>query len=181
MKSFKVSRFRRFKFQSFKVSIFQSCKVSKFQSFKDSTIYLMFLIDIDPISCNSRSYWTDCRSCRPRSFPFVSNFSISESLIFPKTIASESDLAFLVFVEVSGCPQNKIELVWGVMVTPARSENFKDEDCSSFSNINPKSYSCKMKQNNSTELLGQSFNNIYSEMTPPRPPRPQNLIFLPEI
>ena len=38
------------------------------------------------------------------------------------------------------------------MVTSARSENYENDSVSGFPEINPKSY--KMKQNNSTKLLG---------------------------
>ena len=43
--------------------------------------------------------------------------------------------------------------------------------------MNPESYSSKMKQNNSTELLRHCFLNIYSKDGPSDPPRPQLRIF----
>ena len=39
------------------------------------------------------------------------------------------------------------------------------------------SYESQMKQNNSTELLGNSFITFYNKSLPPDPPRPQNQIF----
>ena len=52
------------------------------------------------------------------------------------------------------------------MVTCARSENLKNEKCLLFPKMKPKSYWSKMKQNNSTELLGHAFNKIYNKNSP---------------
>ena len=42
--------------------------------------------------------------------------------------------------EVLWCPQNQIELVWGVMVMFARFENHEHEGFSSFPKLRSKSY-----------------------------------------
>ena len=49
------------------------------------------------------------------------------------------------------------------MVMSTKSEKHNNDDFSGLPKMNPKSYQSKMKQNNSTELLGYSFNNIYSK------------------
>ena len=68
-----------------------------------------------------------------------------------------------VFFELLGivwCPQSLKYFVLGVMDTPAKSGNVTNMSIRFFSQMNPKSYSSKMKQNDYTELLGMSFNQI---------------------
>ena len=65
------------------------------------------------------------------------------------------------------------------MVTSARSENHENESCRVFRNpeMKFKSYQSQMMQNNSTQLLGFSFNNIYSKDGPQTPPDPKSGFF----
>ena len=58
-----------------------------------------------------------------------------------------------------------------------KSENNKNDGFHGFPNMNPKSYSSKIKQNNSTEVLGCSFNNLYNKNAPPDPLDPKSTIF----
>ena len=57
------------------------------------------------------------------------------------------------------------------MVTFAKSENAENDGFPDFSQINRKSYESKVKQNNSTELVGFSFLlKTYYSNGPPDPP-----------
>ena len=67
-------------------------------------------------------------------------------------------------------------LVLGVMLTSATSENHENERFSGFPKMNLKIYS-KTKQNNSTEFLGYSFDDIYNKNGPPDPLDPRSGFF----
>ena len=53
------------------------------------------------------------------------------------------------------------------MGTSEKTENHKNEGCPGSPKMNPTSYQSKMKQNNSMEFFGYSFNKIYNKDGPP--------------
>ena len=53
-----------------------------------------------------------------------------------------------------------------------KSENHETDGFSGFPKMNPKSDQSKMKQNNSTELLGLFFKKVHNKNVP-KTPRPQ--------
>ena len=57
------------------------------------------------------------------------------------------------------------------------SENYENEGLSNFPKMNPKNTGPTMKQNNSTELSGFSYNNIYCKNDPPDPLDPKSRCF----
>ena len=62
------------------------------------------------------------------------------------------------------------------MVTSTRSESHENADFVDCPKMKSKSYSLKMKQNDSAELFGDSFHEIYSQNAPQSPPDPTNYI-----
>ena len=58
-----------------------------------------------------------------------------------------------------------------------KSENHENHGFSGSPIMKSKSYESEMKQNNSTELFGYSFNNIYNKNGPPDPLDPKPAFF----
>ena len=66
--------------------------------------------------------------------------STSQTVVFPKIIFPKFDLVCcLYFVNYLGVPKPNI-IVFGVMVTSARSENHENDGFSAFPKMNPNSY-----------------------------------------
>ena len=74
-----------------------------------------------------------------------------------------------IVLKISWRLKNQEQLVWGVMLTSARSENNENDWFSSFPKMNPKSYKTRMKQNHFTELLGHFLLKCKAEMTSQTP------------
>ena len=68
-------------------------------------------------------------------------------------------------------------LVSEAMVTSTWSENHENYGFSGLPKVESKSYYSKMKQNNSTQLLGHSFFEICSKNGPQAPPDPKSSFF----
>ena len=80
---------------------------------------------------------------------------ISPNILFPEMVWHFSGIILSVLVSP------KLEIIgFGSHGHVRKSEDHEDEGFSGFTKMNPKSDWSKMKQNNSTELLGYSFNNI---------------------
>ena len=84
---------------------------------------------------------------------------------------------FLNYLRYPGVSKDKVILILGVIVTPARSKIYKHEVVKVFLKMKSKNYQSKMKQNNSTELLGYSSNHSYNKNGPPDPLDPNRQSF----
>ena len=69
--------------------------------------------------------------CWSLSFPEILAYMISKVVIFPKLVLFKQMLLWET-VEVSWCLHNQEQLVLGVVVTSAGSENHENEACSVF-------------------------------------------------
>ena len=117
---------------------------------------------------------------RPTPFSNLSkNDDFQYAYIAKNNLFQKYLVFFLVILKVPWCPQNQTELAFGVMVTSTRSENHEHDGLSGSPKMKSKSFQSKMKQNNSTELLGHSFNTIYSKNASPQTPwTPNPQLFL---
>ena len=58
-------------------------------------------------------------------------------------------------------PESRIGV--GIKVMSTKSEIYENYDCSDVPKVKSKSYQSRMKQKNSTELLGNVFINLYGK------------------
>ena len=113
---------------------------------------------------------------RHASFQHISLFLVCNNSRLITKYSSKTICIFVWLFEASWCLQRWTYLVLGVMDTSRNSEIMKVRGLGVSPIMKSKSYSSQMEQNNSTELLGDSFNNVYNGKDPPQTPRPQNCI-----
>ena len=88
------------------------------------------------------------------------NLENSRNIIFEKWLRF-----FLVFLSILVSPKSRI-IGLEVMDMSTKSGKHINDGFSMFPKTNPKSYCSKMKQNNYTELWGDSFQNMFNKSDP---------------
>ena len=102
---------------------------------------------------------------------------VYKMLVFPKTMISKNEYGlFLWFLKVFGVSKIKSNWYWN-HVHVQKPEKHAKESLLGSPNMKSKSYSSKMKQENSAELLGYSNFKLYNTSGPPDPPQTPNAAF----